>query len=188
MHTSPRSSAPPGVASPRMMGAATAVIVALAALVFLLHPSSSHAAGAKGTVVSTANTSLGTILVDSRGRTLYLFEKDSGGKSACTGQCATFWPPLVSSAKPGVAGDAKQSLIGTTKRADGRLQVTYNHHPLYTFAKDKSKGQTNGQGLNAFGALWYAVAPAGSAIVKSSSSGSSTSGNGSGYGTGGGGG
>src|SRR6185437_3189321 len=79
---------------------------------------------------------LGTLLVNSRGHTLYLFGKDPKGKSACSGQCATFWPPLISSGKPRAAGSAKASLIGTIKRADGRRQVTYNHHPLYTFGKD----------------------------------------------------
>ena len=138
-----------------------------------------------GAAVKVADTGsgLGRIIVDGRGRTLYLFEKDKHGKSVCTGQCAGFWPPLLSSGKPLAMAGAKASLLGTTKRADGRLQVTYNHHPLYTFAKDKSKGQTNGEGLNAFGALWYAVSPAGSTVVSgsSSSSSSSSSGGGSGY-------
>jgi hypothetical protein len=78
----------------------------------------------------------------------------------------TFWPPLIANGKPRVAGGAKASLIGTTKRADGRLQVTYNHHPLYTFANDKQKGQTNGEGFNAFGAKWYAVSPAGAKVLR----------------------
>lgn len=157
------------IRSPRLLVAATAV-AALAATVFVLLPSATHAAPAKGPVVSTAKTSLGRILVDSRGRTLYLFGKDRNGKSACSGQCAGFWPPLIAGGKLRVAGGAKASLIGTTKRADGRMQVTYNHHPLYTFAKDKKAGETNGEGLNAFGANWYVVSPAGSKIVKNNSS------------------
>src|SRR5205807_10122331 len=115
---------------------------------------------------STATSHLGRILVNSRGHTLYLFGKDRNGKSACSGKCATFWPPLITSGMPRVAGGAKASLIGTTKRADGRRQVTYNHHPLYTFVKDKRKGQTAGEGLNAFGAKWYAVSPAGARVVR----------------------
>ena len=95
--------------------------------------------------VAVASSGLGRILVDGRGRTLYLFEKDKHGKSACTGQCAGFWPPLIASGKPLAAAGAKASLLGTTKRPDGRLQVTYNHHPLYTFVKDTRKGQTNGE-------------------------------------------
>jgi predicted lipoprotein with Yx(FWY)xxD motif len=149
---------------------AAVALATLATLVVLLHPSATHAARTSGPVVSTAGTSLGTILVDSRGRTLYLFEKDRNGKSACAGQCAAFWPPLIASGKPRVAGTAKASLVGTTKRADGRLQVTYNHHPLYTFAKDTKKGQMSGEGVNAFGAGWDVVSPAGAKIEKQTSS------------------
>jgi predicted lipoprotein with Yx(FWY)xxD motif len=154
--------------------ATAATFAALAALAFLLlHPPASHAAQAKGPVVSTATTSLGRILVDSRGHTLYLFQKDTSGKSTCTGQCATFWPPLIASGKPLAAAGAKASLLGTTRRADGRMQVTYHHHPLYTFVKDTKKGQTNGEALSAFGARWYAVSPAGARVAKQSGSPSS---------------
>jgi predicted lipoprotein with Yx(FWY)xxD motif len=152
---------------PRMIVAAAAV-AALAAASFALHPAATHAAQSKGAVVSTAKTSLGRILVTSNGRTLYLFEKDRNGKSACSGQCAVFWPPLITSGKPIVTGGARASLIGTTRRADGRLQVTYNHHPLYTFVKDTKAGQTNGEGVNAFGAGWDAMTPAGAKIEKPS--------------------
>ena len=123
-----------------------AALVALAAAIFLIHPPATHAAQAKGAVVETANTKLGRIVVNSNGRTLYLFGKDRNGKSACTGQCTSFWPPLLTSGKPRVMKGARASLIGTTKRSDGRLQVTYNHHPLYMFVKDKKAGQTNGEG------------------------------------------
>ena len=149
------------------LAAAAAALAAFGAIVFLLHPPAIHAAATSGAVVSTSKTSLGTILVDSRGRTLYLFGKDTNGKSACSGKCASFWPPLVTSGKPRVAGKAKVSLIGTIKRTDGRLQVTYKHHPLYRFAKDTGRGQTNGEGIDAFGAHWYVVSPAGNKIVKS---------------------
>ena len=150
---------------PRMIVAA-AVFVTLAAAIFALHPPATHAAQAKGTVVSTAKTSLGRVIVKSNGHTLYLFGKDRNSKSACSGQCAVFWAPLITSGKPRVKGGAKASFIGTTRRADGRLQVTYNHHPLYTFAKDTKAGQTNGEGVNAFGGVWDAVSPAGTKIVK----------------------
>jgi predicted lipoprotein with Yx(FWY)xxD motif len=158
---------------PRMIVAAAAV-AALAAASFALHPPVTHAAQAKGSAVSTAKTSLGRIIVNSNGRTLYLFEKDRNGKSACSGQCAVFWPPLITSGKPGVTGGARASLIGTTRRADGRLQVTYNHHPLYTFVKDKKAGQTNGEGVNAFGAAWDAISPAGARIDKKTSGAAAT--------------
>jgi predicted lipoprotein with Yx(FWY)xxD motif len=149
---------------------AVAAAVATIAAIFLLHPPASPAAQAKGAVVSTARTGLGRILVNSSGRTLYLFGKDRNGKSACAGQCATFWPPMITKGKPRVAAGARASLIGTTKRADGRLQVTYNHHPLYMFAKDTKAGQTNGEGVNAFGGVWNVVSPAGAKITKPSSS------------------
>jgi len=154
-----------GVALTRPWLFGAAALAALAAAIFLLHSQATNAAPASSTVVSTAKTGLGRILVNSRGRTLYLFGKDRNGKSACSGQCATFWPPLISTGKPRVAGGAKASLIGTIKRADGRRQVTYNHHPLYTFVKDTKPGQTRGEGFSAFGAKWYAVSPAGAKVV-----------------------
>ena len=124
-----------------------------------------HAAGA-GVKVGVAGSGLGRVLVDGRGRTLYLFEKDKHGKSSCAGQCAAYWPPLIASGRPLATAGAKASLLGTTKRADGRLQITYNHHPVYTFVEDTSKGQTNGEQLDAFGAEWYAISSAGSKLEK----------------------
>ena len=139
-------------------------------------------AASAGAKVAVANTALGRVLVNGRGGTLYLFEKDKHGKSACSGKCAGFWPPLITSGKPLATAGAKASLLGTTRRADGRLQVTYNHHPLYTFVKDTRKGQTNGEGLNVFGAEWYAVSTAGAKIEKSdTSSGGNPSPGGYGY-------
>jgi predicted lipoprotein with Yx(FWY)xxD motif len=160
-------------AAPRLgiLAAAAALTTLTALAFFLLHPAASNAAQAGRPIVSTAKTSLGRILVNSRGHTLYMFGKDKNGKSACTGMCASFWPPLIAAAKPRAVAGAKASLLGTTRRADGRLQVTYNRHPLYTFVKDTKKGQTNGEGLNAFGAKWYAVSPAGAKVVKHSGGG-----------------
>jgi predicted lipoprotein with Yx(FWY)xxD motif len=155
-----------GVALTRPWLIGAVALATLAAVILLLHPPGTDAAPASSTVVSTAKTSLGRILVNSRGHTLYLFAKDTNGKSHCTGMCATFWPPLIASGKPRAVSGVKASLLGTTRRADGRRQVTYNHHPLYTFVKDKRKGQTNGEGLNAFGAKWYAVSPAGAKVVR----------------------
>ena len=121
--------------------------------------------------ISLRTTTVGKVIVAANGRTLYLFGKDRNGKSACTGQCAAFWPPLITKGKPAVRAGAKASLIGTTRRADGRLQVTYKHHPLYTFAKDTKKGQTNGEGITAFGGQWHAVSPAGGIVQKPASNG-----------------
>ena len=115
--------------------------------------------------VNVRRTGLGKILVDSRGRTLYLFKKDSRGKSRCSGACAIAWPPLLrASGKPTVGRGARASKVGTIKRSDGRRQVTYNGHPLYTFVMDTKAGQTHGEGFRAFGARWFVVSPAGKQI------------------------
>ncbi len=126
------------------------------------------ARGATGTnaTVSLRKTKLGLILVNSRGHTLYLFAKDRKGKSACSGSCAKFWPPLLRHGKPTAGSGVKASLLGTTRRSDGSLQVSYSKHPLYTFALDKRAGQTNGERRLAFGAKWYAVSAKGTAVVK----------------------
>jgi len=114
--------------------------------------------------VGIANESLGKILVNSRARTLYLFQKDSGTMSACTGACAVNWPPLRASGSPLVGSGANASLVGTTTRSDGRPQITYNGHPLYLFVNDRKPGDTNGEGVTAFGGSWFAVSPAGNQV------------------------
>jgi predicted lipoprotein with Yx(FWY)xxD motif len=116
--------------------------------------------------VRVSKTRLGKILVNSRGRTLYLFKKDSGTKSACFGACATAWPPLRAGGKPTVGRGAKASLLGTTRRSDGKPQVTYNGHPLYTFIMDTKAGDTNGEGVTAFGGSWFVVSPAGKQVSR----------------------
>ena len=142
---------------------------------------SSHSANAR-TTVSVASSGLGKILVDGRGRTLYLFAKDTRGKSMCAGACAASWPPLIASGKPLASTGAKAALLGTTRRADGRVQVTYKHHPLYLFVNDTKKGQTNGEELDVFRGTWYAVSPGGGKVARASTaSGSGGSGYGYGY-------
>jgi predicted lipoprotein with Yx(FWY)xxD motif len=116
--------------------------------------------------VSLHKTSLGMILVAPNGHTLYLFAKDRNDKSACSGSCAQFWPPLLTRSKPTAGPGVKASLLGTTKRSNGSMQVTYNRHPLYGFVLDKSAGQTNGEGLLKFGAKWYGLSARGTAIIK----------------------
>jgi predicted lipoprotein with Yx(FWY)xxD motif len=143
--------------------------------------------GAPATV-GVAKTGVGKVLVDSHGRTLYLFKKDSGTTSACTGACAGAWPPLRANGKPTAGSGANASLLGTTARSDGARQVTYNGHPLYLFVKDTKAGDTNGQGVTAFGASWFALSSAGNqASGKSSKSGGGTSNPGSTSSSGGGG-
>jgi predicted lipoprotein with Yx(FWY)xxD motif len=117
--------------------------------------------------VGVAQSKLGRILVDGRGRSLYLFEKDRNGKSSCNGACAAYWPPLIASGKPHAKPGVKASWLGRTKRTDGRWQVTYKRHPLYTFVGDTKKGQINGEGLTDFGAGWDLVSPAGAKVEKS---------------------
>jgi predicted lipoprotein with Yx(FWY)xxD motif len=114
--------------------------------------------------VSATSTSLGTILVDGSGRTLYLFEKDQPNQSACAGACAAAWPVDQSSGTPKAGSGVKASMLGTIKRADNTTQVTYNQHPLYYFSGDSGAGQQNGQGVEAYGARWFVVGPAGGAV------------------------
>jgi predicted lipoprotein with Yx(FWY)xxD motif len=157
-----------------------AVAAALSLSFGLSSASASSRSAHAGTKVAVAGSKLGRILVDGRGRTLYLFARDMNGRSACSGSCATYWPPLITSGRPRAGAGAKASLLGTTRRSDGRLQVTYRHHPLYTYVGDASKGQTSGQGLNLSGGLWWVLSPAGNKITSGGST-STTSGNG-GYG------
>jgi predicted lipoprotein with Yx(FWY)xxD motif len=115
-------------------------------------------------MVKAASSKLGMILVDGGGRTLYLFEKDQPNQSACAGACAAAWPVDHSSGPPKAGSGVKAALLGTIKRGDGTTQVTYNHHPLYYYSGDSGPGQQTGQGLNAFGAEWYVVSPAGAKV------------------------
>src|SRR4051794_4445684 len=112
----------------------------------------------------TASSKLGTILVDSRGRTLYLFEADKGTTSKCSGACATVWPPLTAQGKPVAGPGIAASKLGTTQRRDGTAEVTYNGHPLYTYAGDTAPSQTTGQAKDDFGAEWYALSSAGEKV------------------------
>jgi predicted lipoprotein with Yx(FWY)xxD motif len=119
--------------------------------------------------VALASHGVGSMLVDARGRTLYLFKADKTTKSMCSGACATGWPPVTTKGKPAAGHGVDARLLGTSKRSDGTTQVTYQGHPLYTFSGDTAAGQLSGQGVNAFGALWWAVSPGGAAITKSAS-------------------
>jgi predicted lipoprotein with Yx(FWY)xxD motif len=117
-----------------------------------------------GAIVSVGKAAgVGQVLVDSKGMTLYYFEKDQkgSGKSACSGACASAWPPLTTSEAAKVMGGAQASQLGTIKRSDGTTQVTYAGWPLYTFVEDKKPGEDNGTDSKAFGASWYPLHPNG---------------------------
>ena len=141
-----------------------AIVAAAVALAGLGTASAASSSASSSTAVSTAKTGLGKIIVNGRGHTLYLFEKDKRGRSACSGSCAGYWPPLIAHGKPIATNGAKQSLIGTIKRSHGARQVTYAGHPLYTYVLDTKRGQTLGEGSTLFGAGWDALAPSGKKI------------------------
>jgi predicted lipoprotein with Yx(FWY)xxD motif len=142
-------------------GARGLIVIGLLALAgiagFLAAGGAASGATRSSGTVSLRTTKLGRVLVNSHGRTLYLFMKDKSAHSTCSGQCAKFWPPLIVKTKPTAGSGVKASLLGWTKRSDGTMQVTYNKHPLYLFVKDKAAGQVNGENIDAFGAEWYAV-------------------------------
>src|SRR5580765_6513356 len=121
-------------------------------------------AKSNATVVKVAKSPLGLILVDSKGITLYDFVKDKGTTSVCYGACAALWPPLFTTGKPVAGAGVRASLLGTTKRKDGRLELTYNGHPLYYFVTDTKPGQTSGQAVNQFGGPWWVISAAGKEI------------------------
>ena len=142
-------------------------VVAVGATAGIAAGASSPSTPAK---VGVRNTKLGKILVNGKGVTLYLFMKDKNGKSACTGPCASAWPPLLTKGRAQAGGGASAAKLGTTRRSDGTTQVTYNGHPLYTFIMDNNKpGNTTGEGSKAFGAEWYVLGTNGKKIEKAGS-------------------
>ena len=162
------------------IAAATVALAALSA--FADTSTASPRQASKSALVALGKTALGSVLVDARGRTLYLFDKDKHGRSACYGACATYWPPLLSSARPRQEKGVHASLLGLTTRTDGTRQVTYAGHPLYRFIGDKDAGQTTGEGLTDFGAAWDAIAASGRAVKPTTSdSGGAGSAYGGGY-------
>jgi len=169
------------------MGAAVLVLVLVVGVGVGVGVAYAHRTGTKG-AVDLRSTAFGKVLVSANGHTLYLFRHDRGAKSTCYGACATNWPPLLTKAAKVTGGSGvKASLLGTTRRTDGKLQVTYNGHPLYWFSLDMQAGQTKGQGLNFYGGKWYVVNASGAAVTKkpASMNGTTTYGGG-GYGGGGG--
>src|SRR4051794_21004384 len=151
----------------RLTRSLTAGALTVAAAAVLALPG---AAVAQPASVKVAPSSLGRILVDADGRTLYLWAHDKGHTSTCNGQYATAWPPLVTRGKPKAAAGARAWLLGTSRRADKRTQVTYHGHPLYTFVEDKHAGDVKGEGLTAFGGRWDPVSAAGAAVRQAATS------------------
>jgi predicted lipoprotein with Yx(FWY)xxD motif len=146
---------------------------------------SSAAPSVMTVVLKTDTTALGTVLTNAKGFTVYWFAKDTPTSSACAGACAAAWPPVIG--MPEAASGVKLGgQLGEIKRPDGTMQATYDGHPLYLYAGDSAPGQANGNGVNGFGALWYAIkigasttaSTGGSGSTGSSGSGSSGSGSG----------
>jgi predicted lipoprotein with Yx(FWY)xxD motif len=139
-------------------------VIALVAILALAAAATATAA-TRSSSVGTRSTSLGTIVVDSKSRTLYAFGKDTSGKSACSGTCAAAWPPAIVTGTPTAGSGVKKSLISTTRRSNGARQLTYGGHPLYGFVMDANKpGSVKGQGVSAFGSTFHVVAPSGKPI------------------------
>lgn len=160
----------------RILTALVAVSAALVVTGIGVSESSAHSKATRATrtarpsratassALAVRRTSLGRTLVDARGRTLYLFEADRPNLSKCSSGCLSVWPALTAQHRPGARGGAVASKIGTIPARGGKRQVTYAGHPLYYYVGDRKPGDTNGQGLNQFGAKWYVLSPAGRKI------------------------
>jgi predicted lipoprotein with Yx(FWY)xxD motif len=126
--------------------------------------------GSGATVITTATSSAGTFLTDGSGRAVYLWVRDTGDASSCSGACAGAWPPVTATGTVTASGSATASDLGTITRSDGTKQVTYDGHPLYYYAGDSASGMASGQGSDSFGAKWWLVSPSGSDVTASVSS------------------
>jgi predicted lipoprotein with Yx(FWY)xxD motif len=123
-----------------------------------------HVATTQAATLTAHSSRYGRILFDGRGRVLYLFARDRAGRSSCSGACAKAWPPFLTRGAPKAGAGINGKLLGTTKRRNGTLQVTYAKHPLYYFNKDTKPGQITCQNVSNFGGLWLVVAPSGKAV------------------------
>ena len=128
---------------------------------------SSSPASTSGSMIKSAKTKLGTILVNSQGFAIYMFGPDTATKSMCTGSCATYWPPVRGPVTALPGSNLRPKLLGTIKRPDGTTQATYDGHPLYTYVADKKAGVATGQGTNLSGGKWYVLAPSGRIVTAS---------------------
>jgi predicted lipoprotein with Yx(FWY)xxD motif len=136
--------------------------IAAAAMVVAAPAMSSHEASPNGrSAVKAGPSRFGQIVFDGRGFVLYGFTKDPRGHSACSGACARAWPPYIVAVKPVAGAGVKARLLGTTRRADGKLQATYDGKPLYYYVGDRKPGQILCQNVQEFGGLWLVVRPSG---------------------------
>jgi predicted lipoprotein with Yx(FWY)xxD motif len=122
------------------------------------------ASAPKGKTVKVISSDFGRVIADAKGEALYLFTKETGSKAKCYGACADAWPPLLTKGEPRAGNGAKESKLGTTKRRDGKTQVTYSGHPLYYY-EDDSPGKILCQDVPEFGGIWYVVKPSGAAVT-----------------------
>lgn len=144
-------------------------------------PATGNPAAAGTVTIKTTSTSIGTVLTNSKGYTLYWFAKDTPTASNCTGSCSNYWPPVIGT-PAAAAGTSLPKAFGTITRSNGQTQATYNGHPLYTYAADTSPGATAGNGKNLSGGYWWAITPAGGKPTGAApSASSSTSSGGYGY-------
>lgn len=132
--------------------------------------SASTGGGGEGTIASSEIEGLGKVLVDSEGMTVYLFTPDKGSTSVCYGGCESAWPPVMAEGKPSAGEGAMSTALGTTKRKDGSMQVTYEGHPLYTFVGDKAPGEANGQEDEG---VWFVLDETGSEVKGKATAGAS---------------
>jgi predicted lipoprotein with Yx(FWY)xxD motif len=140
--------------------------LALAALLAtsLIAVASSAASSTSAATLTAHSSRYGKILFDGRGHVLYLFARDRGGRSSCYGACAKAWPAFLTKGAPKALAGVNAKLLGTTKRSDGTVQVTYAKHPLYYFSGDTKPGQIKCQNVSNFGGLWLVVTPSGKAV------------------------
>ena len=140
----------------------TSVVVTLAAL----GTATATARGGGGTTLQLRKTSVGTILVNSKGFTVYAFTLDSRNHDACASisGCLKVWPPVTTKGKPVAGKGVNKGLLGTIKLANGKRQVTYAGHPLYTYVADKSPGQTSYVNILQFGGRWPALNASGGEV------------------------
>ena len=138
-------------------------------LVLILLPAlvagSAMAAKPKPKTLQLRATSLGKVIVDSKKRTLYMLTADGKNSSSCSGQCAVNWPPALAPKKPTLVKALKRTKLKVIRRSDGAKQLAYAGHPLYRFVGDSKPGDVNGEGVNAFGGLWYVLSKSGAAVT-----------------------